>query len=402
MLTHVYELVCRRLRSLLVSETPTPRRLRAHDAALALLVAAASLLALSTVYRTGLFHSYPVSCLCALTAAASLMFRRTRPEICVAVAFSTTLASDEGTALIAATYAMGRYGGRHRALIVGGAVLAYLGTRSVTGALVESPEWRVYVAVLNFIVPAFYGQFVRRQRLLGEQLRERLERAEATTEHAARFTLMEKRTRLAFEIHDTVGHHTTYLVMRAGAAARRKDLMPEAVKDFEEIREGAITVMRELRGVIAVLRESEDVQEPVGRHLSCHEFLEGLTRNMRAVGMDTSYRVSGTVRGLGAECETLLYRVGRESLTNAAKYAPGAAVGIGLSFGHETVDLVVRNGRPLQRPFAVDSGGLGLAGLRETVGTAGGSFRAGPLPDGGYEVRAVIPLPQHETKGPAR
>ncbi|MEV6954668.1 histidine kinase [Streptomyces sp. NPDC051183] len=398
---HTYRLIRRRLRYLTVCDAPSVHRERVMDAALVALVAAASLIALSTVYRTGLFHSYPVSGLCALIAAGALMWRRTRPELCVAVAFGATLASDEGTAMIAASYAVGLYGRRHRALVVGAATLAFLGTRSLTGGLIDDPNWRVYGAVLNLVAPAFYGAFVRRQRGLREQLRERLARAEAATDHAARFAIMEKRTRLAFEIHDTVGHHTTYLVLRAGAAQRRKGLPPEVARDFEEIQEAAITVMQELRGVIGVLREGDDEEEPLGGRLSCHEFLEGLARNMRAIGMDARYEVGGTPCDIGPAGEGLLYRVSRESLTNAAKYAPGAAVRIALEYGHGTVNLVVRNGRPLQRPLTHDSGGLGHAGLRRALTAAGGRFLAGPVPGGGYEVRAVIPLPQHELKEPA-
>ncbi|MFI5672694.1 sensor histidine kinase [Streptomyces sp. NPDC051704] len=391
-------LIRRRLRYLNVCDTPSVRRERAVDAGLVVLVCAASLTALSTVYRTGLFHTYPVSCLCALLAAGSLMWRRTLPELCMALAFGATLASDEGTALIAASYAVGRYGRRHRALVVGAATLAFLSTRSLTGGLIDDPNWRVYVAVLNLVAPAFYGAFVRRQRRLGEQLRARLARAEAATDHAARFAIMEKRTRLAFEIHDTVGHHTTYLVLRAGAASRRSGLSPEVAREFEEIQEAAITVMHELRGVIGVLREGDDEADPLGGRLSCHEFLEGLARNMRAIGMDAHYEVRGTPRELGPAGEGLLYRVSRESLTNAAKYAPGAAVRIGLEYGVGTVRLAVRNGRPLQRPLTQYSGGLGHAGLRRALASAGGRFLAGPVPGGGYEVRAVIPLPRNEPK----
>ncbi|MFE3584158.1 sensor histidine kinase [Streptomyces vinaceus] len=395
---HTYRLVIRRLRYLAACDTPAAPRERATDAALVVLVGAASLIALSTVYRTGLFHDYPVSCLCALLAAGSLMWRRACPELCVAVAFGATLASDEATALIAASYAVGRYGRRHRALVAGAAALAFLSTRSLTGGLIDNPNWPVYVAVLNFVAPAFSGAFVRRQRQLSEQLRERLARAEAATDHAARFAIMEKRTRLAFEIHDTVGHHTTYLVLRAGAAQRRKGLSPEAARDFKEIQEAAITVMHELRSVIGVLRESDDEEDPLGGRLSCNEFLEGLARNMRAIGMDAHYEVRGTPFDLGPVGEGLLYRVSRESLTNAAKYAPGAAVRISLEYGHGTVKLVVRNGRPVQQPLTQDSGGLGHAGLHRALAAAGGRFLVGPVPGGGYEVRAVIPMPPHESK----
>ncbi|MFE3935373.1 sensor histidine kinase [Streptomyces goshikiensis] len=371
---------------------------RFHDAVLAVSVAVASCVALATVYRTGLVHSYVGSALCALIAAASLMWRRTRPEVCVAVAFAATLASDEGTALVTAAYAMGRYGARHRALTVAGAAVAYLFTHSVTVGIPPAPGWRVYSVVLDFVVPACFGHLMRRQWVLRSRLRERLERAEAATDHAARFALLERRTHLAFDIHDTVGHHTTYLVMRAGVAQRRKGLPAEAAQDLRAIQDTALTITRELRRVIAVLQETAAGEEHLGPHLRCHEFLEGLAENMRAVGMDASYRIDGTRRELSPELESLLYRVSRESLTNAAKYAPCAPVRIILLFGVDTVELTVHNGPPLDgtpyRQVEHESGGLGLAGLRTSVVAAGGGFDAGPVPGGGFEVRAAIPVSQ--------
>ncbi|MFJ8312901.1 MULTISPECIES: sensor histidine kinase [unclassified Streptomyces] len=397
---HICTLAHRRLRSLALCDTPSPRRRHVQDAALAALVTAASCLALATSYRTGLVHSYPVSCLCALIAAASLMWRRTHPEICALVAFAATLTSDEGTSLAAAAYAVGRYGTRWRAPIVGLAAAAYLSTRWLTGELIGSSPWRVYFTGLAFVLPACYGHVIRRQRELKEQLRARLVRAEAATDQVARFALTEKGTRLAFEIHDNVGHHMTYLALRAGAAQRRKGLPPEAARDFEELQEGALTVMRELRGVIDELRapHGTDRQAP---QPDCHEFLAELTRNMRAIGMDAAYSVSGTPRTLAAQAENLLYRVGRESLTNAAKHSPGAPVHIGLAFSADAVSLTIRNGPSPHQPLPVSSGGLGLAGLREAITAAGGHFRAGPLPDGGHQVQAVIPLPHPEKKEPA-
>ncbi|MFF6946862.1 sensor histidine kinase, partial [Streptomyces lavendulae] len=273
------------------------------------------------------------------------------------------------------------------------------------------PGWPVYVVLLDVVAPAACGYLVRRLWLDKERLSERLEYARAATDQAARFAVLERRTRLAFEIHDTVGHHTTYLVMRAGAAQRREGLPPEVARDFEDIQETAIAVMRDLRAVIGVLRDPAEETDPLGAHLRCHEFLEGLTRNMRTIGMRAQYVVIGQVRVLGAVREGLLYRVVRESLTNAAKYAPGAEVRITLEYGEGSVGIAVRNGPPSHlgwhRSPAHESGGLGLAGLRSAIGACHGHLEAGPLPDGGYEVQAVMPAQGtaesesvHETKEP--
>ncbi|MET8752662.1 histidine kinase [Streptomyces sp. NPDC004667] len=370
---------------------------RAQDAALVVIVALASTGVLTVSHTTGLTHSYGLSLLFSLGAATTLFWRRTRPELCVLFAVLATSASDEASALIAASYAVGLYGGRTRGPLMAGVALLYLLSRSLTGEVVADPTWRAYMLVLCALLPAFYGNMVRRQRAVKQQLREQLSHAEAATEHAVRFSILERRTRLAFEIHDTVGHHTTFLVLRASAAEREPGLSSKAAAAFHDVQEEAIAVMHELRRVIAVLQEDEDPCASGGAFsvdLTCNEFLESLTRNMRAVGMRASYTVEGPVRPLGRATESLLYRVSREALTNAAKHAPGAPVRLSLAFAPRTVSLVVRNGRPLQRPVYVgDSGGLGLRSMRDAVHAVGGRFEAGPSEDGGYRTAAVIELP---------
>ncbi|MGW5115911.1 sensor histidine kinase [Streptomyces noursei] len=396
MAAYVWAVLVQRLRYLL-SICRRPLAPRAQDLALALLVGLVSVVVLTSSYRTGFAHSYSMSVLCSLAAAASLLWRRTRPEVCVLVGALATFASDEATALIAASYAVGLHGRGPRALsVVGGSALTYILARDLTGEFIADPTWRTYMVVLYTVLPAFFGHLKRRQRGLNVRPPERFSQVPLATGQSTRFATLEKRTRLAFEIHDTVGHHTTFLVLRASGAERLPNLPPQATEAFHDIQEGAISVMKELRRVIAVLHEDENAafdDKPCER-VSCNEFLEALTRNMRAVGMQATYGVEGTLRPLNDETESLLYRLSREALTNAAKHAPGTSVWLTLAFPPGSVTLTVRNGGPLQKRNAVgDSGGLGLRSMRAAVQATGGTFSAGPTSDGGYQVEAMIPLP---------
>ncbi|MGP3691535.1 sensor histidine kinase [Streptomyces sp. IBSNAI002] len=389
MMKEIYKLLRRRTAYVCGGEHH-PRRQGMVDAGLAVLVAASSCALLTRVHATGLVGSYAASCVVAAAGAAGLMWRRSRPELSVAVAVAATLASDENGALLAASYAVGLYGRRHRALIVALATLVYVGTRTSVGGFVDDPGWRLYVVVLTIWLPALFGQFVRRQRLLKERLDQRLSQVESSVDQAVRFAILEQRTRLAFEVHDTVGHHATHLMLRASGARRLPGLTSEAEQAITELQDGAVLVMRELRQVIDVLRE-DGPQDGLGGRVSCGEFLESLTRNMRAVGMDASYGVRGTVRALGARGESLLLRVCREALTNAAKHAPGAPVRMELVFDAHSAALVVRNGPPPHRRSTDEPAGLGLTSLRQAVTEAGGRFRAGPAEDGGFRVDASVP-----------
>jgi len=90
------------------------------------------------------------------------------------------------------------------------------------------------------------------------------------------------------------------------------------------------------------------------------------------------------------------YRIVQESLSNASQHAPGAAVTVWLDQDSCAVQLRVANGPSALTPgIGNERGpGHGLTGMRERVALLGGSLSAGPAPDGGFVVSAVLPLRQ--------
>jgi signal transduction histidine kinase len=88
------------------------------------------------------------------------------------------------------------------------------------------------------------------------------------------------------------------------------------------------------------------------------------------------------------------YRIVQESLSNASQHAPGAAVSVSVGHDSGAVLLRVANGPGGSAgPSGNDHGpGHGLTGMRERVALLGGSLSAGPAPDGGFVVSAVLPL----------
>ncbi len=91
------------------------------------------------------------------------------------------------------------------------------------------------------------------------------------------------------------------------------------------------------------------------------------------------------------------YRIIQESLTNAAKHAPGAPVRVNLRWQQSALDITITNDPPPttsydhQHPHRPPGTGHGLIGMRERALTAGGTFEAGALLNGGYRVHAIIP-----------
>ena len=97
------------------------------------------------------------------------------------------------------------------------------------------------------------------------------------------------------------------------------------------------------------------------------------------------------------------YRIVQKSLSNVMRHAPGAAVEVTVDARPDRLELQIVNG-PAQLPPATGPGaGHGLLGMRERVGLLGGQLATAPAPDGGFTVRAELPLEPAPVHGePAR
>jgi signal transduction histidine kinase len=87
------------------------------------------------------------------------------------------------------------------------------------------------------------------------------------------------------------------------------------------------------------------------------------------------------------------HRVVQEALTNVHKHAPGGRVRVDVRYGADAVTVAVTNTAATADPgLAVTGSASGLRGLRERVAIIGGTLQAGPRPEGGFTVRAELPV----------
>jgi signal transduction histidine kinase len=94
----------------------------------------------------------------------------------------------------------------------------------------------------------------------------------------------------------------------------------------------------------------------------------------------------GEVTGLVA------YRIVQEALSNAIRHAPGASVLVAAHRTGEVVRLEIENTAAPVAPALGPSGGHGLVGMRERAASVGGTVEAAPTAEGGFRIRAVLPL----------
>jgi len=203
----------------------------------------------------------------------------------------------------------------------------------------------------------------------------------------ARAARAEEQIRIDQELHDSIGHMVSMIVVQAGAGAHVFDKDPAfSRRALANIEERGRAALGELDRIIAHIRgDQPETLTP----LPGAEDLQGLIDGARDAGVSVSSRlVLGEVPpALGRG----VYRVVQEALTNAAKHAPGGKVEVMVVSDDSLVALSVTN--TLTAPLLSESsGGNGLASIRDRVTLMGGHATVGPTPDDRFAVKAVLPI----------
>jgi signal transduction histidine kinase len=262
---------------------------------------------------------------------------------------------------------------------------------SVLTLFILNPDTSVYLGALMTGVALIYGYNVRVRRAAQRRAAEEEQRTEE--ERGAR-EVLEERSRIARELHDVVAHHMSVIAIQAEAAPIKAPDDPEALKrELAEIRLTALEALTELRRILGVLRQSSDTAGTAPQPGLAD--VDTLVASSRAAGQQVTLTTAGRPRPIPPGLGLTAYRILQESLSNALRHAPGAPVQVRLDYLDGELRLRVENEPAPQPPTAPRSrGGHGLAGMRERVGTAGGSLTTGPTDTGGFLVAATLPLEQ--------
>ncbi|MEU1360978.1 histidine kinase [Micromonospora zamorensis] len=249
------------------------------------------------------------------------------------------------------------------------------------------PDNRVPVLLLLGAL-AIVGDLIRRNRLSRHALAAQTEQSEREQERRA---VLEERTRIAREMHDVVAHHMSLIAVQAETAPYRlTDVPAPAAAEFVAIASSARDALTDMRRLLGVLRsESSGPQTAPQPDLAD---LDALVDTARRAGLPVTLDAGPADDGrVPAPVGLAAYRIVQEGLANAARHAGGAAVRVTVRAGHSSLEVRVENSPADARPTADGGPGHGLTGMRERATSLGGTFTAGPLPDGGYAVAAELP-----------
>ena len=233
------------------------------------------------------------------------------------------------------------------------------------------------------------GRTVRTQTATASELAQRTVALEREREERALRAVEQERARIARELHDVIAHSVSVMVVQAGAGEEVLRRDPERAADvLRSIQQTGREALSEMSRLLGILREHGDelglVPQP---GLSD---LDELLEQARRAGVPVRFGVEGHQRALAPGVELSLYRIVQEALTNTRKHAGPARASVVLRYSES--DVVVEVADDGAGSHDGYGGGNGLIGMQERVTVYGGSLEAGPRAQGGYLVRARIPL----------
>jgi signal transduction histidine kinase len=221
--------------------------------------------------------------------------------------------------------------------------------------------------------------------------RERVAEAALIEEEETLRRASEERLRIARELHDALGHHLSLINVQSGVALHLNEDLPEQVRtSLAAIREASKEGLTELRSVLDILRD-EGERAPRSP-TSTLARLDDLVSQAAAAGLEVRAETVGDVRPLPFGVDVAAFRIVQEALTNVTRHTRGATATVRVSYGEEALTVQVDDDGKGSRTDGAAGTGKGIVGMRERVGALGGELQAGPGPDGGFRVRATLPL----------
>ena len=326
-----------------------------------------------------------------VVGGATIVVRRTHPveAACVqavlnVVAPSSAIVNAAALAYVI-TYSCGLYASRRAGLL--GLAAIMVGGQIELGF--EDP-WTVMIT-LSAVPPWWVGRVLRQRRDLVRALAERNRELEAAEEALTRLSVRRERARVAHELHDVVGHHLAVIAVQARAGQVGDGGV--AAEGFAAVRESARQALEEL-GRLVVILNAEAPTRGLGR-------LPALLDQARSGGLEVDFVPLPPRVRLPAEVEDTAFRVVQEAVTNTIKHAPGAEVRVRLAVLGDALEIdVCDSGAADASALAASGSGMGLAGISARLERLGGGVEAGSEKDGGWRIRARLPLSHAADRSP--
>lgn len=323
-----------------------------------------------------------------------LALRRRWPRAVFAVILVVAIATDVvlyrptslGFGLIVASYSVARWCVPRvaiTALVLAEAFAVFAKVRVIAaGVEVSWFDWPLDATY--FAAAWFLGYSIRRTSEYATAL-------EQSREALAERAVDDERTRIARELHDSLGHAITAMVVQAGVAEQvmRRDTAA-AERATQTVGDIGRRALGEMDRVLGMLRDDSAPQllRPT------LDNLDRLVTDFAACGLEIRIEQLDVDAVIPRGVDQAAFRIVQEALTNALKHAGPTRVDVRVGVVDDRLDLWVhdygsRSSR--HRPGMIDHDGHGLIGMRERAAIHHGSVDARPCADG-FLVTATLPL----------
>jgi signal transduction histidine kinase len=230
------------------------------------------------------------------------------------------------------------------------------------------------------------GEMVGNRRAYLREVEQRAIEAERTRDEAALRRASEERLWMAQELHDTLTHNISVINVQVSVAMHMLDHSPALAREaLGVVKESSREAMHELRATLGVLRQADSDGPEAGLAR-----LPRLVARAEAVGFPVKALVVGERRDLPQDVDRAAYRIVQEAFTNVLRHAGPASITLTTEYRPGAIMLSVEDDG--ESDVSVMRYGMGLLGMRERAVAFGGSLTAGPRTQGGFAVRAELPL----------
>ena len=241
-----------------------------------------------------------------------------------------------------------------------------------------------------FMVTAVFGYAMRQAEIARRHNQQLLEELKASQRQLQELAVVEERTRLAREMHDSLGHRLTVTIVQLEGAQRLIPTDPErAARMIGTMRDEMKEALAELRRTVTALRA------PIADGLPLDVALLTLSQTFQQnTGIPTHFSVSPGFPALPESYRLAFYRTVQEALTNIQRHAIAHNAWLQLSADDQKITLVMEDDGKGIEGHSENSTGSGLLGLRERAAQLGGEMRLDERPGGGAQLIFTVPLPK--------
>ncbi|HEX6521833.1 MAG TPA: sensor histidine kinase [Streptosporangiaceae bacterium] len=292
---------------------------------------------------------------------------------------------------------------------VGDAVAARLGLAFVLcGSVIVVDNKPVHARSELVFVPLMFavawaaGLALRERSRHVEVAERRAVHAEDEREAAAHAATFEERARIARELHDTIAHAVSVMVLQVGAVRHQlPDVFCEHKNALRDVEQTGRTALTDMRHLLDAMREDGS-----GAELAPQpglDRLDGLLKEMRRAGLPVRLNIAGEQFPLPGGVDISAFRIIQEGLTNVLKHAQATEAEVALTYSPDQLSIEVRdNGQGVGASgdgvLAVaggDGSGHGLVGIRERVRLYDGEMIISSPTGGGFLLSTRLSLTRH-------